>query len=82
MAFSLSQSDLVIQLGVTLMFHVCSFCVLSTQLLWFEISGNNFQRHTPMHSLISGQTTIYNQQFKIQMSGVKHHRILEINLAE
>lgn len=33
------------------------------------------------HSLISGQTTIYNQQFKSQMSGVKHHRILEINLA-
>lgn len=38
------------QPGVKLMFHVCWPRVLSAQLFWYEISGNNFHRHTLMHS--------------------------------
>lgn len=61
----MSQNDLVTQLGVKLMLHVCQLCVFPTQLLWFEISGNNFHRHSPMHlSQVRPQSTISSLRIK------------------
>lgn len=53
---------------------------LPTQLLWFEIPGNNFHRHSPMHlSQVRPQST--DEQCKNQMNCVKSYRILEVDLA-